>query len=164
MGKRAAPDALKLPHLKLFTQSVNDTLISDGKTADVYFQEVLASQDAQRKFFQWIENTFRADPLVSYATAYDLVKDARAIYLRPWRLPLRADYGLRGTGDWEVQLHLAQLMVLNRMETNPNNRVSRNCEICECQLGWLQSGPGSLRSNEFLDEKLPCCLLVGPLW
>lgn len=40
-------------------------------------------------------------PVRSYASADDLVKEATAIFLRPWQLPLRADFGLRGTGDWD---------------------------------------------------------------
>lgn len=53
----------------------------------------------------------------------------------------------------EVQLHLAQLVILNGMETNPNKPGVEKLVACECQRAWLQSDPGSLKSSEVLGEK-----------
>ncbi|CAK9083390.1 unnamed protein product [Durusdinium trenchii] len=56
-----------------------------------------------------------------------------ALHLRPWQLPHRADFGLRGTSEFEVQHQLMQLICLNGLQTNPD------CPGCERVVGtWLQ--------------------------
>ena len=77
-----------------------------------------------------------------------------AVHLRPWQIPHRADFGLRGTSDIarylvfqgapahvvvfhfsieEVQHQLMQLICLNGLQTNPD------CPGCERVVGtWLQ--------------------------
>lgn len=34
-----------------------------------------------------------------YSSEGDLAQDGCSLHLRPWQLPFRADYGLRGTSD-----------------------------------------------------------------
>ena len=92
--------------------------------------------------------------LRSYCMATDFNGPKLALHLRPWQLPHRADFGLRGTSEFarylvfqgapahvvvfhfcieEVQHQLMQLICLNGLQTNPD------CPGCERVVGtWLQ--------------------------
>lgn len=75
---------------------------------------------AEKAFYEWIDVQFPADPAVSgsygafrvcrqltldrlaprtYSSEDDLQRDGSSLFLRPWQLPHRVDYGLRGTCD-----------------------------------------------------------------
>lgn len=81
-------------------------------------------EDDALEFFGWIEQTFPANPslcgpklqtqvsqilwnfclLRSYATPGDMMGEQVPLCIRPWQLPHRRDYGLRGTGDSDPTL------------------------------------------------------------
>lgn len=77
-----------------------------------------ALEDAQKAFYTWIDDRFPPNPSVSgpccivqfppfsvclafrtYSSEADLHKEGASLFLRPYQLPHRIDYGLRGTSD-----------------------------------------------------------------
>ncbi|CAK8991525.1 unnamed protein product [Durusdinium trenchii] len=57
--------------------------------------------------------------------------------LRPWQLPHRNDFGLRGTADCEVQRSLCQLILLNGMLTDANLPGVEKLCVTLVQSNWL---------------------------
>eukprot|EP00435_Cladocopium_sp_Y103_P053548 s2064_g17.t1 len=72
-----------------------------------------------------------------YATEESFASPGAHI-LRPWMLPHRSDYGLRGTCD-DVQKCLAQLILLNSFLSNPDNPGTEKLVICSSDERWLTS-------------------------
>ena len=115
----------------------------------------------------------------TYSTDADLATEGASLHLRPYHLPHRVDYGLRGTSDhdpylkiiwksswfylWapfcgtvhgilnhldshvvatkEVQHGLAQVVLLNGFQTNPNVPGTEKVVGCTVQRPWLRCGP-----------------------
>eukprot|EP00435_Cladocopium_sp_Y103_P076229 s7_g83.t1 len=68
-GLKVPPDALKLPHLKLFEEWAQEHLMQKQKTLDVFLSEMLLQEDCfanEKAFYEWIESTFPPDPSLSW--------------------------------------------------------------------------------------------------
>ncbi|CAL1148298.1 unnamed protein product [Cladocopium goreaui] len=112
------PDALLLPHIR------NENLTQKNKTLDLFLSEKTYSSEA------------------------DLAQEGTSLFLRPYMLPHRIDFGLRGTSDGEVQHQLCQLELLNGFQTNPNTPGVEKLVACSVQTSWLQKPPTQLTSAD----------------
>lgn len=86
---------------------------------------IFLEKETRLKFYQWIEATFPPDPSLFGAKLYvvdfiifkmhntlsvlrtflphgALKVEQNSVHLRPWHLPYRKDYGLRGTSDGDT--------------------------------------------------------------
>ena len=62
----------------------------------------------------------------SYATPGDLLQEQVALNIRPWQLPYRRDYGLRGVGDSDPTS--GKYCTLSRMQVcECNNMIEHVC-------------------------------------
>ncbi|CAL1168291.1 unnamed protein product [Cladocopium goreaui] len=109
---------------------------------------------AAKAFYKFIEAEFPPDPAVSYSTAADLQVEGTSLFLRPWQLPHRADYGLRGTSDGEVQHYLAQLVLLNGFQTDPNKPGNEKIVGCSVRTEWLYNKPTTIASSQIGEGSL----------
>lgn len=122
------------------------------------------------------EQTFRVMSTPrTYSCDADLGVEGHSLYLRPWQLPHRADYGLRGTSDgdlllvfcWkhtvshsfqqtycslltteEVQQALMQLVMLNGFQSNPNRPGCEKLVMCQVQHRWLFKAPTVVKATD----------------
>ena len=98
----------------------------------------------------------------SYCLHTDMTK-LGALQLRPWQLPFRQDYGLRGTADVEactepmfsflydailchfmpklrmISINCVNYMVIGGFLTNPNTPGCEKVCVCKVESSWLMA-------------------------
>lgn len=130
---------LRQDHLKANNKTMDVFLAENLRCEDQclsnvsLFQNIIHTiffQESMQAFFEWVDREFPPDPSLfepkpwfnhkpspihlcprSYSSDDDLRMEKSALILRPWMLPFRVDYGLRGCSDAEPSSDILKLAV-----------------------------------------------------